>query len=242
MSTSTGHPADPSTELPDDFPRSIRLALPGEILDLLESPDDASARAHFETTVAELFPSLDTDRRRLMVEGLMGWRANALGRGQLMQGFVALPAGATHDGTTFDSQVVWQVIAGVVPVPVTGEVDAGEIVSRYLGQQVDPATAYVESFPTRMGWGAGLLTTVPLLSDPDQTVGLAERGFPGRLGIALAVAAPVDAPYGLLVIGLCLDGETTVDLGSMVAYIAGQSELADAPVLEETPWRHRRQS
>jgi hypothetical protein len=230
------------TDLPDGLPGSVRLALPGEVLDLLESPDEESARVHFRSTVADLFPGLDAEDRELMVRGLLGWREKALGRGQLMQGFVALPAGATDGDVTFESQVVWQVIAGVVEVPRTGDIDAGEIVSRYLGQQVDPETAYVESFPTRMGWGAGLLTTVPLLPSPARADDLAARGFPGRLGLALAVSARVDAAYGLLVIGLCLDGETTVDLGSLVAYVAGQSVMDDAPVREETSWRHSRDS
>jgi hypothetical protein len=216
---------------------SVRLALPGEVLDLLASPDAASARQHFETTVADLFPGLGPHHRELMVTGLLGWREKALSQGELMHGFVSLPPGSSQGDVTFDSAVSWQVLAGVVEVPRTGDVDPGEIVSRYLGQQLDPDSAYVESFPTRMGWGAGLLTTLPLGLPAEVQQSLVDRGFPLRLGVALAVAAPVDSPYGLLVIGLCLDGETTVDLGSLVAYIAGQSVIDASPVREESAWQ-----
>lgn len=156
----------------------------------------------------------------------MTTRRTFLADGMLSCGLVALPQ-------TVDGPVLWQICSGVVEVGrLDPELDVGSVLTRLLGQQLEGGDHYVESFPTAIGAGAGLISTVQVLADG--TVTLAPNPVPAdstgpapeaTLGLAVGLAVPPGGGRGLLVVGQCLNAEQVRELACVVALMAGKSTI-----------------
>lgn len=232
----------------------IELAVPPGLFDVMAPEDEDEAAVVFADVFRRMAPKADEEQVDALVEGIMMWRRSLVGQGLVLHGLVAVPAGYEVDGETLETPAHWHILAGVVEVPVAGELDAGEVGARYFAQQLSEEHTYTENFDTRMGWGVGIVTTVPLrpvdqiapevaegFREATGTEGVTAQPLPPRLGFAGALAAPRNSDKGLLVAGFCLDSERAAQMGMLVAVIAGQSmihldghiEVAD--VADETP-------
>ncbi|RLV55869.1 hypothetical protein D9V41_08140 [Aeromicrobium phragmitis] len=194
---------------------TAELYVPEGMFDLLAPDSDAEARSSFVDVFAQMLPRATAADLETLTDGLMTWRRRLLNDGMLMHAVVAVPAGHLAE-----TPVHWHILVGPVRVPEAGELNAGEVVARYLGQSFDPASTYTESFATRLGWGAGLITRTPF---PFQVEGPSAAQLPPVVGLSAAVTAPQHGTQGLLVVGVAFDVERTEDMARLVAVIAGQS-------------------
>lgn len=199
---------------------AVDLKVPHDLVDLLAPESDDDARVMFDGLFAEMVPRADDHDRGVLVDGLLAWRRSLLDEGLIMHGVVLAPA--DPDDPDLQTPVHWHLLAGVVDIGRAGEIDAGEVGARFLGQELGPDRAYTESFDTDMGWGVGLITEVPV-TPPAATGDSAPAALPSLFGLAAGLSAPRDSRYGLLVIGLCLDLERTLEMAAIVAMIAGCS-------------------
>ena len=199
---------------------AVDLVVPDDMFDLLAPEDDAAARERIADLVARTFPRMDEAARGSMTDALMSWRAMMRAQGVVYHGLTTVPA----EQSPTAQAVHWHVLAGVVDVPAHDVVDVATVVSRHLGQQVSEERSYVERFETTMGWGVGLITEVDLLQQGADT--------PGHVvGLTAALSAPHGDTRGLLVVGLCVDLQSHLQMSAVIAAIAARSVVrAEAPL------------
>ena len=225
MSTPAAAPAESLGE--------VQLFVPTDWFDLLQDGwDDEAARARVEDVVRRSYPRHDAAVRADFVQAMMLWRRTLLDQGVILDGLIAVPPEETGD----EHGATWQVMAGVVDLPaVAPDIDLAEVVLRLLGGRPDASTAYMESYPTAMGLGFGLLDRPVLLRDGSMSVpgsGVAppedESEVVARIGLAVALACPPGGGRGLLVVGNCFDASQLYGLGALVAVVAGRSVFTGA--------------
>lgn len=232
------HPASGPTA-PHALSGSVDLFVPEDLFDLLAPDDRDEALEEFCGLFSRMFPRAGEEDVANLAGGILRWRDRLLAAGTLLHGLVAVPP---EDG---EPPAHWHVFAGVVDVPRTGELDTGSLLSRLVGRRVGEESGYTESYPTRMGWGAGLITQVAPQPDPEvmgraapdtgMDADRAGGGLPPVLGLAAGLAGPHGGDHGLLVVGLCLDVERLLDMAAIVAVIAGESMIhtGDGRAVEE---------
>ncbi|KHL11252.1 hypothetical protein CLV56_3071 [Mumia flava] len=217
---------------------TLDLSVPEDLFDVMVPEDPEEARAVFRDLFSRMFPRAGAHDLGVLTDGLLAWRRRLRDSGVVLHGIVALPASET--GAT---PAHWHFFAGVVDVPEAGELDAGVVAARYLGDQLEPDRAYTEAYETDMGWGVGVITEVPLQPGdlpPDlrAAAGAGEpTALPPVLGLAAAIAAAPDSRHGLLVVGLCLDVERTLEMAAVVASVAGTSvvHVEESGAVDGTP-------
>ena len=227
------------TDTPVESLGEIQLFVPTDWFDLLEDGwDDEAARARIADVVRRSYPQHDPELRADFVQAMMLWRRTLLDQGVILDGLIAVPPEQTGD----EHGATWQVMAGVVDLPtIDPDIDLGEVVLRLLGSRPDASTAYMESYPTEMGLGFGLLDRPVLLQDGSMSVpgsGVVppedESQVVAQIGLAVALACPPGGGRGLLVVGNCFDPSQLYGLGALVAVIAGRSVFTGAAQPGET--------
>ncbi|MGW0732744.1 hypothetical protein [Streptomyces sp. NPDC002851] len=205
----------------------VQLYAPSDWFDLLADPGDEEAvQARFRELTRLAYPNQGQDVHESIVEGVMNTRRIFLADGMLSCGLVAVPQ-------TEDGDVLWQICSGVVEVgPLEADLDIGSVLTRFLGQQLTGKDVYLESFPTAIGAGVGMISTPQVFEDG--TVNLfpqpvaADAGGPppqATLGLAVALALPPGGGRSLLVIGHCLNANQVRELAAVVALMAGKSTI-----------------
>jgi hypothetical protein len=205
----------------------VNVYAPTDWFDLLADGDNIeAARARCAHLIDRSYPTREASQRRDLTDALMAWREVLFDQGVIMHGMVTWPGD--------DEIAVWQVIGGVVDVPTgDADLDLAEVMARHLGQDLGDTTAHVESFPTAMGLGLGIIsqpTQTPegdfeiFPRDPADVQGGEHRK---RIGMAAALACPPGGGYGLLVTGNCLDPEQAVMLAGLVGVIASRSTMQE---------------
>lgn len=199
---------------------SVDLVLPPDLFDVMAPEDPGSALAFYRALFAELLPRATESDRTVLAEGMLAWRARLLADGVLLHGLVAVP-----DAQAGGTAAHWHLMAGVVEVPDDPDLDTAALAARLLGDDALGPHVYTESFDTEMGWGLGVITQAPLASPegPGGTDG--GTPLPAALGLAAGLSAPIGGDRGLLVVGICLDTDRTLELASLVALVAGSSVI-----------------
>ncbi len=212
----------------------VDLLLPPDFHDLLQPEDPIQARVEVDTLLRRLLPAMPDPHLASAVEGMMRWRAQLQAAHVLLHGVVAVPAGE-HSPVP----VHWHVLAAALEVPAPEELDVGVLFSRAVGQRLDTTRAHVESFPSRMGWGVGVLTSfVPRLPEAIAplaaalgsagsrvTVGAPALPGGGEVGVAATVTGRHGSGLALGVLGICLDPDQVLELGALVTTIGAGSVL-----------------
>lgn len=191
---------------------SVDLAVPEDMFDLIAPDDDGAARDKIADLVGRVFPRMKDAAQASMTDAVMSWRAMMREQGVVYHGLATVPA----EQSPTAQAVHWHVLAGVVDLPAHDTVDMATLLSRHLGQQLTEDRAYVERFDTTMGWGVGLITEVDLVQQDD-----AEPAH--VVGLSAAVSAPHGGTRGLLVVGLCLDLHSHLQMSAVVAAMAAAS-------------------
>jgi hypothetical protein len=194
----------------------IEFQLPPDFVDILQPADDAEARVVHDQLFARMFPRADDDDRGYLVDGLMMWRARMIEAGFVMHGIVAVPAGADTP-----VPVHWHILSGLIDAPTSDEVDVGTLAEKFLGAELGP-DAYVESFPSDMGWGVGMITTAAL-PDLELPMPRTDVEMPPTVGLAAAVVGAHGQRKALLVLGLSFDTAQAVEVGALVALISAHA-------------------
>ncbi|GAA2122292.1 hypothetical protein [Streptomyces synnematoformans] len=205
----------------------VNLFAPSDWFDLLDRPtDEGLAQERFTELTRLAFSAHSPDIRDAIVEALMHTRRAFLDDGMLSCGLVTLPE-------TEDGPALWQICSGVVEIgSIDTDLDIGSAFASFLGERVIGEGAYIESFPTAIGTGVGLISTPQVFSDgsvslfPETTLTADDPGTPEvTLGLAVALAAPPGGGKGLLVVGQSLDAGQVRELACVVALIAGKSTI-----------------
>jgi hypothetical protein len=148
-----------------------------------------------------------------------------LARGAVSHGVISA---SLPDGTP----ARWQVLASVVDLPPHPDVDVTAILGE-LTRSHESDLHHVETFPTDMGLGVGMIghrEVRPWAGMPDlPALGFAVGADPLRVGTAAALACAPGAVRGLLVVGVCLAPEQVLELAALVAVIAGRSRIRPTP-------------
>lgn len=196
----------------------VNLFVPGDLFEFTTPEDPAEARRQLEAHAATMFGRMDAGRRTTLVDGIMAWRDKLDEIGVVMHAVAAVPASEGR------SAAHWHFFAGVVDHVPDAELDAGQVLERYLATQPKAENRYTESYDTAMGWGLGIITRDVLRLE---TLPPEASAIPPELPIGLAVglAGAHDGDLALLVVGLCLDVERTLEMASIVALIAGESVI-----------------
>ncbi|MFW6691809.1 hypothetical protein [Streptomyces sp. MAR4 CNX-425] len=206
----------------------VHLYAPSDWLDILEDPkDEEAAQARFEELARLTFPGHTPDVQQAVAAGVMNTRRIFLADGMLSCGLVALPR-------TEDGPVLWEICSGVVELgTLEANLDSGTVLARFLGEELTDGDAYIESFPTKLGAGVGLISKPQLF--PDGSVALAPASTRTdddggaapvtTLGLAVGLAIPPGGGHSLLVIGQCLDPGQVNELAGIIALIAGNSTI-----------------
>ncbi|MEV8016828.1 hypothetical protein AB0O76_10865 [Streptomyces sp. NPDC086554] len=208
----------------------VSLFAPTDWFDLLtDGQDDEAAQARIEQLVAQAYAHRDQGIRDSIADTFGTARRLFLDDGMISCGLIALPT------TEEDGPVTWQICAGVIDVsPLDPDINAGEVLSRHFGERLEGKQVYVESFPTEMGTGFGLVSqpgitpsgevdTFPELPPPGGAP--VSSRYAAQLGMSAALSCPVGGGSGLLVVGNCLDPEQVVSLAALVALICGKSKV-----------------
>ncbi|MEV0323614.1 hypothetical protein ACIBKX_13570 [Streptomyces sp. NPDC050658] len=231
--SAAGSISSPPAGAPRDLtvPRGeVSLFAPTDWLDLLaDGQDDEAAQERIEQLVARAYAHRDQETRAAVTETFGAARRLFLDDGMITCGLITLPA------TAEDGPVTWQICAGVIDVsPLDPDINAGEVLSRHFGRRLEGKQVYVESFPTEMGTGFGLVSqpgvhpsgevdTFPELPPPGGAP--VSSRYMAQSGMAAALSCPVGGGSGLLVVGTCLDPEQVVSLAALVALICGKSTV-----------------
>lgn len=207
----------------------VALYVPNDWFDLLTDGEDTAAiRRYFREMIDRSYPHEGCHVRKDFTEALLFWRASLLRQGMITQGIVAVPEDVDNGPAT------WQISAGVVEVPaVSDDLNITALMERQLGSELQDREVYLESFPTEMGLGFGVISqpeyshdgtfdAFPPLRDPRP-----RTSDTPRIGQAIVLATPSGGGLGLLVIGYCLDPEQTLALAAVVATIGGKSHFID---------------
>lgn len=210
---------------------TYQLLVPNDMFNVLAPEDPDEARTVFADLFSEMFPSIDRGDLEDLVDGILEWRNRLLSDGIIFHGLVAMPAGFEYERHVFGA-AHWHVFAGITEVPVHEEIDSGAIVARLFDQQFD-GDAYTESFPTEMGWGAGLITEMPV-PRPAAVETVPPPGMPTSFAVAAAVSGVHGQDRGLFVIGMAVDIEQKHEMAAVVALIAGKS-IIDVTQTPEAP-------
>lgn len=201
---------------------SVDLLLPGDWFDLLADETAEAARERFADLVTRSYPRADATTCNALVQAMLDWRKFLLDGGAVVHGLVHAP---TPDG----DHATWQVLAGATPLPAAGEVDLATLITRVLGQQLDPQATVVESFETDLGSGIGIIAQPEIAPPTDMPPEMAALGVvathPVRVGLAGALAFPPEGGMGLLVVGMSVDPEQVLELAAVIAVIAGRAKL-----------------
>lgn len=233
----------------------VELFVPHDWFDLLaDTPPgpeaDADADARFAQLLAETFPAMDKATLDAGVDALLALRAAMFDAGIISHGVVNCPRDPAADPAEAARRVVesgdrstwvtWHVLSALIEVPaVTPELDVGELMARLLGQDLDPDASHVESFATEMGCGTGLIMQPtfpsaaaavaagqPQGADAVANLDLPDPGpEPVRFGLAAALASAPGGGPALLVVGMSVDPTQVLELGCLVAAIAGNSRI-----------------
>ncbi|MET0928961.1 MAG: hypothetical protein ABWX74_05555 [Aeromicrobium sp.] len=201
----------------------VDLFLPADLFEFTTPEDPAEARREFDAHAAQVFGRMGDEQRTTLVDGIMAWREKLDEIGVVMHAMAAVPGTAEH------AAAHWHFLAGVVDTVPLAEIDAGEVLVRYLATQPLAENRYTESYATAMGWGLGIITTDVLRLE---TLPPGASHVPPDLpvGIAVGLSGTPDGELALLVVGLCLDTEQTLDMASIVSVIAGESVIRPAVV------------
>lgn len=199
----------------------VDLFVPADLFEFTTPDDPSEARLAFDAHAAHVFGRMGDEQRTTLVDGIMAWREKLDEIGVVMHAMAAVPATAERPAAH------WHFFAGVVDTVPLHEIDAGEVLRRYLDTQPLAENRYTEAYPTAMGWGLGIITTDVLRLD---TLPPGASHVPPDLpvGIAVGLSGTPDGTLALLVVGLCLDTEQTLDMASIVSVIAGESVIRPA--------------
>jgi hypothetical protein len=199
----------------------VDLFVPADLFELTTPDDPAEARRQFDALIGQMFGRMGDARRATLVDGIMAWRQRLDEVGVVMHAIAAVPPSDEHTAAH------WHFFAGVVDTVPLGEIDAGEVMRRYLHTKPSTEHLYTESYPTAMGWGLGIITRDVLHLD-ELPVGAAHVPPDVPVGIAVGLSGSPTGKLALLVVGLCLDTERTLEMASIVAVIAGESIVKPA--------------
>lgn len=197
----------------------VDLFVPADLFELTTPEDPAEARRQLESHVGAMFGRMGAEQRTGLVDGVMAWREKLDEIGVVIHAVAAVPATDEHTAAH------WHFFAGAVDTVPLGEVDAGEVLRRYLDTQPLAENRYTESYPTAMGWGLGVVTRDVVRID---TPSSGSTGLPAQLpiGIAVGLSGTTQGTLALLVVGICFDVERTLEMASIVAVIAGESVIS----------------
>ena len=216
-----------------DLTGTHELFVPADMFNVLAPDDVDEAKVVFADLFREMFPSINAGDLANLVDGILQWRTDLVGSGVLFHGIVALPEGYKIAGEAVGA-TNWQVFAGITPVPVHDEIDAGVLAAKVFADQYPGETTYTESFPSTMGWGAGMITELPL-PRPDAINPNLPDDFPTTVALAGTLSGAHGSPYGLAVFGFALDVQQKHELAAVVAAIGGRSVITvgdEAPATE----------
>ncbi|MGW7085928.1 hypothetical protein ACWGH2_20895 [Streptomyces sp. NPDC054871] len=206
------------------------LFVPTDWFDLLtDGRDEERAAIRIKELVTLAYAHRPPDVQSSITDTFHAARRLFLDDGMISCGLITL------ETTDEDDAVTWQICAGVIEVsPLDPDISAGEVLARHFGEQLEGKQVYVESFPTAMGTGFGLVSqpgihasggvdTFPELP-ADGGAPVSSR-YAAQLGMAAALSCPVGGGSGLLVVGTCFNPEQVVSLASLVALICGKSTV-----------------
>lgn len=209
----------------------IALYIPQDWFDLLDGEDVETADRRFQDLIDRSYPHENRHVRRDFTEALLHWRTSMLHQGVIAQGIVTVP----EDGE--NGPVTWQISAGVVEVPKAPvDINLTALMEQQLGSRLRDREVHLESFPTEMGLGFGVITqpefsrdgqfdAFPPLRDSSDPAALKSERV--RIGLAIVLATPPGGGLGLLVIGYSLDPEQVLPLAAVVATIGGNSHFTE---------------
>jgi hypothetical protein len=215
---------------------SYDLLVPTGMFNLMVPEDRTAAERSFRDLFREMFPSATDEELEALADGLLRWREALLERGVVFHGVVAAPAGFEHEGHVYGA-AHWHVVAGVTAVPDgDGNLDTGAVAARVLAEEYDPSLTYSESFETRMGWGAGVITELPVTGLTPPT-GLAPTtgAIPTRLALALGMAGRPGDSHALFVAGIAFDVAQKHEMASVGALMTGQSSIETDAAVNGSP-------
>ena len=196
----------------------VNLFVPADLFELTTPEDPSEARRQLEVRFGEMFGRMGDQQRLTLVDGVMAWREKLDEIGVVMHAMAAVPATDEH------AAAHWHFFAGVVDTVPLGDIDAGEVLRRYLDTQPLAEHRYTESYPTAMGWGLGIVTRDVVRLDA-LPVGATHMPPDQPIGLAVGLSGAPDESLALLVVGICFDIERTLEMASIVAVIAGESVI-----------------
>lgn len=209
---------------------AVDLYVPGDWFDVLADETVDAARKRFADLVDQSYPRADPSHRAAFVQVLLDWRELMLDAGALVHGLVSAP---TPDG----GHASWQVLVGPAPVPDSNEVDLATLITRVLGQELDPQAAVVESFETDLGCGVGLIAQPEIAPPTDLPAEIAALGVaatePVRVGMAAGLSFPPQGGLGILAVGVSFDPNQVLELAAIIAVIAGRARFRDGSEQED---------
>ncbi|WP_261719168.1 hypothetical protein [Streptomyces sp. FZ201] len=223
----------------------VHLQVPTDWFDLLEDGEnDEAAHERISDLANQVYAHKDENVRSSIIRTLMAARRLFLDDGMISYGLVALP-------DSEDGPVTWHICAGVVEAPrCASDINAGEALARYFGEQLEDKQVYLESFPTAMGPGFGLVSQPGIRSNGQvdifpalPTTDAPPAQYAARIGMAAALSCPASGGPALLVVGSCLDPEQVVSMASLVAVICGKATVQPYGAADEhsdevvQPWK-----
>ncbi len=216
----------------------VALYTPEDWFDLLADGEDTAAiHRRFQELIDHSYPHESSHVRRNFTDALLYWRTSMLRQGIIAQGVVAVPEDNENGPAT------WQINVGVVDVPSTSDdLNITAVMERQLASELQDRDVYLESFPTEIGLGFGVISqprfspdstfdAFPPLRDPSTSALQSPERL--RIGQAVVLATPPGGGLGLLVIGHCLDPEQVLPLAAVVAIIGGKSHFIDGLDLDK---------
>jgi hypothetical protein len=207
----------------------VDLCVPTDWAELL-LPDAGDAGACFDQLVRRSWPNGPAELWSGGTAVLTAWRDTALARGAVSHGVISA---SLPDGTP----ARWQVVAGVVDLPPQPDVDVTAVLGELIRAH-ESDLHHVETFPTDMGLGVGMIghrEVRPSAGLPGvPALGIAVGHDPIRMGTAAALACAPGAVRGLLVVGVCLAPEQVLELAALVAVMAGRSRIRPTPTEDDT--------
>lgn len=210
----------------------VALYTPTDWFDLLaEREDTETNHQRFRELIDRSYPHESSHRRRDFTAALLYWRKAMLSQGLITQGIIAIPE---EDKA---GPAIWQISAGVVEVPpVSNDLNITALMERQLGAELHDREVYLESFPTQMGLGFGVISQPEFSHDGTfdafpplhgSFAGASQTPKQLRIGQAVVLATPPGGGLGLLVTGYCLDPAQVLPLAAVVATIGGKSHFID---------------
>ncbi|WBB64293.1 hypothetical protein O7599_18045 [Streptomyces sp. WMMC500] len=210
----------------------VALYVPQDWFDLLaDGGDPETVERRFRELIDSSYPHENSQVRRDFIEALLYWRTSMLHRGMISQGIITVPEDVENGPAT------WQISTGVVEVPPTSaDINLTALMERQLGSRLHDREVFLESFPTEMGLGFGVISqpefsrngrfdAFPPLRDPSTLA--THKSEQVRIGLAVVLATPPEGGLGLLVMGYFLDPEQVLPLAAVVATIGGNSYFVE---------------